>query len=521
MQRGAITMYVLLVIVLVVLAAVALGAILADRLTPKGRGTPSYALPLAPAATELDRSLAPLLAAHPGLTGTVLINNGLDAFTARVLPARAAGRSLDLQYYIWHDDLTGRLLALEAWQAAELGVRVRILLDDTNSHGHDKQLLALDAHPNIEVRVYNPFHNRSGPRRLLELLVRALRVNHRMHNKAWIADGRIAVIGGRNIGDEYFSAAADTNFRDLDLLLTGPAVAEAEAIFDDFWNNAAVVPIRQLARADDLRLTALIKDAQAKTLSPAAQAYLERVKSSPGARDYLARQLRTYWIKDIHVMSDPVQKWRCDDRGNWLAGRIADEIASAGHTAFLISPYFVPGKRGTAELVKLEQSGVTVGIVTNSLAANDVPAAHSGYAHYRKPLLAGGVRLYELRAQGTPSTARLFGSSGASLHTKAFALDSTRGFVGSFNLDPRSANLNTEMGVLFEDPGLGEALRAEYQRLASAAQSYAVALDDKGRLHWEDRNTQPPTRINREPDAGLGRRLLARLLGWLPIESQL
>lgn len=514
-------MYVLLAIVLAVLAAVTAGALLADRLTPKGRGRPSQALLVAPAATELDRALVPLLAAYPGRTGTVLINSGLDAFTARALSARAAGRSLDLQYYIWHNDLTGRLLALEAWQAAERGVRVRILLDDTNGHGQDKPLLALDAHPNIEVRVYNPFRNRRGPRRVLETLVRALRVNHRMHNKAWIADGRMAVIGGRNLGDEYFSAAADTNFRDLDLLLAGPAVADAEAIFDGFWNSDAVVPIRQLARADHVRLTALIRDAQTKALGPAARAYLRRAEASPGAQDYLTRQLHAYWIKDIHVLSDPVQKWRRDDRDGWLARQLANEIAGAERSVLLISPYFVPGKRGTAELVKLKQRGVAVGIVTNSLAANDVPAVHSGYARYRKPLLAGSVALYELRAQGKPGSAGLFGSGGASLHTKAFAVDRTRGFVGSFNLDPRSANLNTEMGVLFEDRGLVEALRAEYERLASPAQSYMVKLNDARRLQWEDRSARPPTRSSREPDAGLGRRLLARLFGWLPIESQL
>ncbi|HET8900279.1 MAG TPA: phospholipase D family protein [Rhodanobacteraceae bacterium] len=503
------------------LVAIGLGALLADRLMPMHRGKPSTVLPVQPAATELDRWVAPLLAAQPGRSGAVLLHDGLDAFALRAVSARSAGRSLDLQYYIWRDDLCGRLLALEVWRAAERGVRVRMLLDDMNAHGLDRQLLRLDAHPNIEVRLYNPFRNRAGLRRLVETVVRALRVNHRMHNKAWIADGRLAVVGGRNIGEAYFGAAVDSNFRDLDVMLMGPAVAQAESIFDAFWNDPAAVPVTGLGSVAAAGLHALLASLDQQCADPRVQTYLQRVHAAPGVRDFMAGQVSPCWVEALQVMSDPPQKWRRDDRAGWLVQRLVALIAGARTEALLISPYFVPGRRGSAALVQLERQGTRVAVVTNSLAANDVPAVHSGYARYRKPLLAGGVRLNELRAQGKTASAGLLGSGGASLHTKAVVVDGERGFIGSFNLDPRSADLNTEMGVLFDHAGLAAAVKAEFQRLAGPALSYGVTLGADGQLVWLDGASEPPRRRRREPDASRARRLLARVLAWLPIESQL
>ena len=503
--------------------ALVVGVLVADRLMPKGTGTPSQVLPVQADATEWDRVLVPLLARHPGQTGTILLNDGLEAFAARALATRGAGRSLDLQYYMWHDDLTGRLLGLEVWRAAERGVRVRMLLDDMNARGLDQQMLALDAHPNIEIRLYNPFRNRTGVRRLLETLIRAFRVNHRMHNKAWIVDGRAAIIGGRNIGLEYFDAADDTNFRDLDVVLMGPAVNDANAVFDRYWNSQAVVPIENLSSKDERKLKALVTQVQAQADSAGAQVYLRRVEATPGVQAFLNQQLQPFWVDDIHVVADPPQKWRHDSKQEWLVHALAKVVDGAQTRAALISPYFVPGDGGTAMLTALAARGAKVGVVTNSLAANDVPAVHSGYARYRKPLLAGGVVLHELRARGhqQAASAGLLGSSGASLHTKAFVVDARRGFIGSFNLDPRSVALNTEMGILFDHPGLGAALQAEYEHLATPAFSYQVQTDANGALRWRDAATDPPQLLTHEPDASPWRRLTARVLGWLPIESQL
>ena len=498
------------------------GVLLADRLMPPATGAPSHALPIAEGQTALDEELAPLLARHPGKTGAIMIPDGIDAFAARALSARQAGRSLDLQYYIWHDDLTGHLLMHEAWKAAERGVRVRMLLDDINTSGKDAALLALDTHPNIEIRVYNPFRNREGVARLLEMVQRMFSLTHRMHNKAWIADNRVAVVGGRNVGLEYFDAAEDTNFRDLDLLLFGPAVQQASAIFDEFWNSDAVVPIAALTEKDADRLAAVLAQIAQEARGDAARVYLDKVDASPSVRAYLARELTPFWSERLRVLSDPPLKWKADARGQGLAAELAAELGRAQHKALLISPYFVPGDEGVAMFNRLvAERGAQVGVVTNSLAANDVVAVHGGYANYRKPLLRGGVKLYETMPQRAQAESSLFGSSGASLHTKAFVVDDRLGFIGSFNLDPRSIDLNTEMGVLFDDPALGVALRDEYLRLAGPDKSYWVYLDSDGDLRWLDRAADPPRVFAVEPESTRWQRAQAWVVRWLPIESQL
>lgn len=515
----------------IVVTLVASGLLLADHLTPPNTGAPSYALPVAADHTALDRELAPLLARNPGMTGAITLVDGIDAFAARAMSARQAGRSLDLQYYIWHDDLTGHLLAREAWRAAERGVRVRLLLDDISAGGKDRPLLVLDGHPNIEVRLYNPFRNREGIARLLEMLQRAFSLNHRMHNKAWIADGRVAIVGGRNIGLEYFGASQDSNFHDLDLLMFGPEVAQASAIFDDFWNSGAAVPLSDLGRLrmDDIR--AIVERVGDEAGTAAARRYLERVEASPTVRAYLQQSLSPHWSDGIRIVSDPPVKRAGDETSGWLVEQIDAALRGARTSALLVSPYFVPGDDTTALLTGLAGRGAHVGVVTNSLAANDVVAVHGGYAGYRKRLLGGGVHLYELRpeaaddvgadAENARPRARAVGSSGASLHTKAFLVDGERGFIGSYNLDPRSAWLNTEMGVFFEHSGLAADLRAEYLHLAGPALSWKVGLDGDGDLQWLDAAGPEPVLLRTEPAASLWRRVLATVFHWLPVESQL
>jgi putative cardiolipin synthase len=511
-----------LAIALTLLVLLALsGLLLADHLTPRALGPRSSVLPPGPEQTAIDRELVRLQAEHPGQTGVAFLADGLDAYAARAVITRHAGRSLDLQYYIWHDDLIGHLMAQELYQAAERGVRVRILLDDMNAQDKDALMMALDEHPNIEIRLYNPFRNRNGLWRLVEMVQRFFSVNHRMHNKAWIADGRVAIVGGRNIGEEYFSARPDVNFRDLDLLVAGTAVAQANTIFDAYWNSDTAVPISALAFYTPAQLRLLVRESAHEARLDAAQPYLRRVAQSESARSYYRDTVDLHWSANVEIASDPPMKHRRDDQADWLVTRLVRELQATRHKALLISPYFVPGEEGTAGMAAMVQRGATVAVVTNSLAANDVAAVHGGYMHYRAPLLRSGVHLYELKAHGHTDGGGLFGSSGASLHTKAFMIDDRRGFVGSFNLDPRSAYLNTEMGVLFDDPWLAAQLRSEYLRLADPGQSYWVTLDSRGQVRWLDRDAQPPVLLDREPDASFWLRASARAISWLPLESQL
>lgn len=512
------------------------GWLLAEHLTPPAVGAPSQALPVREGETALDREIAPLVRKHGGRTGAILVADGLDAFAARALSARQAGRSLDLQYYIWHNDLTGRLLGREVWLAAERGVRVRLLLDDMNGNDRDAALLLLDAHPNVEIRLYNPFRNRGGLWRMLELLQRVYSMNHRMHNKVWIADGRVAVLGGRNIGREYFDAGDQSNFRDLDVVLFGPAVSQAGDAFDTYWNSDAVVPIAALAEKSPRALAALAEGMRREAAGREARRYLERMDASRTVRAYFRKELSPHWSDRIQIVSDPPVKWKDEeDRSRWLVTRLSQVLSSTRHKALVISPYFVPGDDFSAMLVGLVRERCAhVGVITNSLAANDVAAVHSGYADYRGRLLDGGLALYEMRAgapvakgsgsgsgSGRGGSSGSGSSSGASLHTKAFLVDDARGFIGSYNLDPRSAWLNTENGVLFEDPEMAAALREEYLRLSGPPMSYWVYRNGDGELRWLDRTRQPPLAHDREPDTTWGQRATARVLAWLPIESQL
>ena len=489
------------------------------RFARHARGEPGHALAVAADATPLDRRIAPLLRARPGRSGMALVQDNLDAFAVRALSARNAGRSLDLQYYIWHDDFTGRLLDYELLRAADRGVRVRLLLDDLNAHGRNSILAALDAHPRIEVRMFNPTRNRSGTlMRAVEMGLRLFSVNRRMHNKAWIADGRVAVVGGRNIGNEYFSAATETNFIDLDALVVGPAVAQTEAIFDEFWNSAGAIPLSALKRVRPGALEELRGRARVAAGEVRDHPYIRRLRAAGGIGGFMSGSV-LYWPERLEVLSDPAAKVEGEGERRWLVRPLAEAMLQAKASLHLVSPYFVPGERGVEAMRGLRAKGVQVGVLTNSLAATDVLAVHSGYAPYRKPLLEAGVALHELKPRGDIDSS-LFGSSGASLHTKAFTVDGETGFIGSFNVDPRSISLNTEMGLLFRDREATAALDRLYLGKIDARHSYALRLQD-GALRWDDAAAQPPKAWQREPEAGAWQRAAAWLLGWLPIESQL
>jgi len=522
------TWYGILPVLLCVPVLVLVGVYLYGIFSRRKRDEDTHALPLEEGKTALDRAVARLARSRDGMgvekNGLSLIDGNLDAFSARVLCARLAERSLDMMYYIWHDDLTGRLLLKEVLEAADRGVRVRLLLDDINAQGRDPAYVALDRHPNIKIRMFNPSRTRhNGLRRGLEMVLRVLTVTRRMHNKAFIADGRVAIVGGRNIGDAYFGAGKMSNFRDLDLALVGPAVREAEIIFDNFWNCDMSLPVHVLTLPHRLKDTDQWRDELARFhLTQEARPFLDYMRRHITIERLLDVEKRLFVAGKVKVLSDPPQKALNRQPENWLMGQLMPRLAAAKDSLQLTSPYFVPGLDGTRHLIDIVKTGVRVQILTNSLAATDVAAVHGGYMPYRQTLLKGGIELYELKREGSKQRLRLFGSGRASLHTKAFLIDKSQGFVGSFNFDPRSVSLNTEMGILFECAEISAKMASLFEEEITLQMSYHVRLDGRGNLAWRTVSEQGvPILLHQEPETRWGRRAFVRLVSLLPIEQQL
>ncbi len=492
----------------------------------QGRAS-SAALPLAAArATPLGQALAPAVAAHPGLSGIHPLHHPHDAFAARVLLARTAERTLDVQYYIWRGDTTGLLLLGELLAAAERGVRVRLLLDDVGTAGLDAPLAALDAHPRIQVRLFNPFALRRP--KALGYLADLRRANRRMHNKSFTADNQASIVGGRNVGDEYFGATAGVLFTDLDVLAVGPAAQDVSADFDRYWASASAYPVQGLLpAAPPGALHALGEQRLALQRAPAAQAYTGAIQRSDFARQLLQHELPLHWVPVRMLSDDPAKALQGAPPEGLLLPQLEAALGSPQRSLELVSPYFVPTAGGMASLERLVGSGVRVRVLTNAYEATDVPIVHAGYARYRRPMVAMGVQLYEMRrlvpeqssGQGSGLTQRL-GSSGSSLHAKTLAVDGERLFVGSLNFDPRSAHLNTELGFLIDSPVLARELTHFFDSAVPAA-SYRVALGEGGALRWHSGVGDPPPVHVREPQTTWWGRALVRVLQCLPIEGLL
>ena len=509
-----------------VLVAIVLGFLVSGcAILPKNVGRePSTAL-TATADTRLGRAVAKLVAANPGRSGFYPLPNARDAFAARVLLARAAERSLDLQYYHWHDDTTGRMLFEEAWAAADRGVRVRMLLDDANTKGLDETIATLDAHPNIEIRLFNPFANRGF--RLGDFATDFARVNRRMHNKSFTADNQVTIVGGRNVGDLYYGADTDVGFVDLDVVGVGAVVREVSREFDLYWNSESAYPAASVIPRATRDGAARLREGWEKTREqPDALRYVTAVRGTPLVRQLLEGELQLEWTTARVIHDDPSKVLQPPERTELhMLPRLEQALGRPMRELDLVSPYFVPGADGTASLVELGERGVKVRVLTNSLAATDVGPVHAGYSRYRRDLLRGGARLYELKPKAESQKARedtersgIGDSSAAGLHAKTFSVDRSRIFVGSFNLDPRSARLNTEMGVVIESPTLATRLATEFDtRIPRDAYEVRLAADGRS-LEWIDRQGDQEIRYTTEPETGVMKRLWIDFLSILPIE---
>ena len=471
--------------------------------------------------TGLGRFFAPMEAANPGMSGLTLVPRGRNAFTARIAVTELAEQSLDLQYYIWEADPSGRLLADALLKAADRGVRVRVLLDDINLSGRDSVIAALDQHPQVEIRLFNPFANRGF--RMLDFLGDLERVNHRMHNKVMIADNALAILGGRNIGDHYFDVAQDANFRDLDIVAAGPVVRDSSNVFDYFWNADWSVPIAALVEENGGDVPTLAAAREGLTASIKAESYPHPVyeEAHQLEREMTEIGQRFVWAPAKVVWDDPEDFREGREQGQIITA-LTRRLQSLERELLVEVAYFVPGRRGAKALTTLTERGVRVRVLTNSLSSNDVVAAHSGYSVYRERLLKAGVELHEVRADSAEVQQTLLsGRSRAALHTKAAVFDGEAIFVGSFNFDPRSANLNTEIGIYAESPELAEQLTAFMDEGAEPQNSYALSLNGEGEVVWSSQEEGGLRLYGYDPATSFSQRFLSDFMTLLPVESQL
>lgn len=502
--------FAILVIAMAIVAARFLFALPPDEKEDGTHLSPSETGPLAEALMQR-------VARHEGKTGIAPLQNGADAFAARMIMADAAVSSIDAQYYIWHDDLTGILLLDALKRAADRGVRVRLLLDDNGTSGLDGEIAALDAHPMAEVRLYNPFNLRRF--KLLSYGFDFFRLNRRMHNKSFTVDNRATILGGRNVGDEYFDTGPMPLYVDLDVLAVGKVVPEVSRDFDRYWNSPSVhaaAPIVGAPPSGDP-----IADRLARFQDdPQIEEYREILRSSDIVADLARGELGLEWTDALLVSDDPAKGQGAVPKDDLLAVRLMQAVGDVKSRFDGISPYFVPGAAGVKAFAGLERDGVEVRLLTNSLEATDVLPVHAGYSKRRKAMLKEGIALYELRRQAAPGAPRdvmgPFGSSGASLHAKTFAVDGQRIFIGSFNFDPRSTSLNTEMGLLIDSEDLaGSVHRAFDNGLGGLA--WQVERRD-GDLIWTDPENPDAAPLTDEPGGSLLRNAAITVIGWLPVE---
>ena len=493
-------------------------------LPPQENRTDSQALTMQDGQdTRLGQALAPQINEHPGVSGVVSLADALDAFAARMLLIAAAERAVDVQYYIWRDDVTGNLLLRALHEAAQRDVRVRVLIDDNGTSGLDGKLALLNAEPNVEVRLFNPFPFRTL--KPLGFLTDFDRLNRRMHNKSLTVDGQVTIVGGRNIGDEYFGATQGIAFTDLDVMVAGPVVDDVSMDFDRYWNSESAYPLERLVSMPRKRKAdSLLQEEVNAALLPKAHAYVEAITKSTFMANLIAGKLEYHWVPVRMVSDDPAKVLGKAEPETMLWNRMVNVLEKPSEAVDLISPYFVPTEQGVEAFGSLVDQGVRVRVLTNAMEATDVLAVHAGYAKYRVPLLQRGVELYEMRREAEPDRpkekAGPFGSSGSSLHAKTFAVDGMRVFVGSFNFDPRSAQLNTELGFVIESEEMAEAMSHAFGTSIPKL-AYRLDLDEENELIWVDQRANGSRVLTTEPSSPWWKRLYVRILAKLPIESLL
>jgi putative cardiolipin synthase len=434
--------------------------------------------------TRQARQVATWLEGNTEVNGFYPLNEGFDAFGARLLLVDNAEASIDLQYFLMKSDNAGYVLAAKLLDAAERGVRVRVLLDDIFTTVTDEQLAVLNAHPNLEVRIFNPIARKGIY--AFNYVGNFSLTNRRMHNKALIADNQLAVVGGRNLAVEYYQLEETGEFMDFDMLSAGPIVREVSAEFDSYWNHQLAVPLEALFVQKDAARLAEMRAALDKLMSGAGESIYAEAVNTEVLNKLLDGSYDPY-IADARLIVDNPQKLleKVSNEQKIVVNEIRDVLLAADSEVIISTPYFIPRERGIEILQELGARGVRVLIFTNSLSTNNHTAVHSAYSSYRKDILEAGVELWEARAdavQVTSEDGELLPGK-LTLHTKGIIVDRDQVFVGSLNLDPRSIDINTEMGLLIDSPELGGRLAAGFERRLPEI-GYRLKLDDDGDLSW-------------------------------------
>jgi cardiolipin synthase C len=482
-----------------------------------------------PQDTAFGARFESLSQAHSGASAFHILNVGVDGLLTRIQMIDAAQKSLDLQYFIFRGDMTGQLIVSALSRAAARGIAIRLLVDDGDTVGGDEQVLALRSQPGIQVRVFNPFRYRghNPVLRALEFAGNSARLDYRMHNKLLVADNAIALIGGRNVGNQYFQVDPDSQFADDEVFVAGPMTQTLSQEFDEFWNGDMVVPAQALGG-----LPAYSKPASLPVVRGGGLDYLARIDSDEPYRGLISREDLLTWTSARLVYDSPDKKYieQREKRGRLMSQAVEQEIAGAQREVLIVSPYFVPSDPELSLLEALHARGAGAKVLTNSLEAAPNLAAQSGYDKVRVRLLRAGVKLYEVRAmlddnRGSGQTGRVSQNGNYALHAKLYVFDRRRCFIGSWNYDQRSLKINTEMGLLVDDPTLATHVGRRVDSMMMPGAAYQVLLDSDSsggaKLVWETEVDHQRLRFSKEPSRGWLKREREKLLQLLPLQPEL
>lgn len=507
-----------------------LGLPACSTLPKQGIITPEYAYDIDTSETDLAKIITPLKAQNPELTGYHVLYDPLEAIAARIHLIDKAEKTLDLQYYIWDNDKIGSIALYKIIQAADRGVKVRLLIDDNNAKSMEAVYLALDQHANIEVKLFNPYRFRRI--RPVDMVLDLKRINRRMHNKTFTADNQIALIGGRNMSNQYYNISDNYQFSDVDVMLVGQAVDDITHSFDEYWNNNYAYPVGRIVNPQQytLRYESLKEQLTQHYEEATVQNYLDLTNRSNDFDNWLSHHIQLDWVKAEVVKDSPDKIKDKAKKEQHLNFQMVKHLEKPQHNVDLISAYFVPQKKGEIKLSELAKEGVEVRVLTNSFKANDVALVHAFYAKYRKDLLKDGVQLYEFlpalpdidnptnKELAKKAKVSLKGLSRSSLHAKLMALDDKQVFIGSFNFDPRSANLNTEIGVIINSPPLATAV---HKTMDANLKNYAykLVLTSEQKINWQRETPKGTVTLTKEPKMKWWQKAGVKFISWLPIEG--